>query len=290
MTQEQGILPSLDQIEPSSTSFFIDFDGTLAAIVDRPEQVVIEDRVRDAVERLQRGTGNAIAIVSGRPIAQLDTLLAPFRPQLAGVHGLEFRDGEGHVTRAPFDAALLDEMVAAAQGFTQAHEGLIAESKPGSVSIHYRLRPDLGEAARAFAAELHQRFPGSELLNGKMVAELRFGGRSKADAVSHFQARAPFSGRTPVFIGDDVTDEDGFRRAAELGGYGIKVGAGRSMAAYRAIDIAALWDWLDALAARFERIGARNGAHRPDRAPPAEHHGPLDGFRPRNRTAESGVK
>lgn len=250
LTQRQQNLPGPDEVDVNDTAFFLDFDGTLAEIADRPENVRLEDDVRTCVSSLHHAAGGALAVVSGRTIAQLEAFLSPLRVPLSGVHGLEFRDPDGSVHRAPFDEAALRVLAEEVERFAERFEGLLVEVKPGSVALHYRLQPQMQEGCLTFARALAARSPGVELLEGKMVAELRLGGRSKKDAVLRLMSLPPFLGRKPVFAGDDVTDEKGFAGAHEQGGFGIKVGGGTTSARYRAADIQAFWQWLRALAER----------------------------------------
>lgn len=245
--------PDRDAVDPSSTAFFFDFDGTLAEFVPIPDQVLIDPRVVANLRTLHHASNGALAIVSGRPIEQLDRYLGDFRPALAGVHGLQYRNPDGTLATAPFDASTVTHLSDALTRFSEQHTGLIAETKPGSVALHYRMRPDLEEEARSLGSRLASQFPGIEIMHGKMVVELRLGGRSKGDAVSHFMAMPPFAGRTPLFVGDDVTDEDGIARAQSLGGLGCKVGPGNTAARRRFDAIADFWTWLDALARNAER-------------------------------------
>jgi trehalose 6-phosphate phosphatase len=92
--------------------------------------------------------------------------------------------------------------------------------------------------------------PGLTLLRGKMVAEAKPGGASKGRAIEDFLGEAPFAGRTPIFIGDDVTDEAGFSTVQRLGGIGVKIGEGPSAAARRVSDPTALRRELEAAVAR----------------------------------------
>lgn len=251
MTSQPGTCTEPSDIKPERASFFIDFDGTLAAIAERPDRVTVEPDILSALEEIDRATGR-LAIVSGRPIAELDRFLTPLRLPLAGTHGAQFRNPDGTLYTATFDAGMLEELVNGFRAFAADRHGLLVEAKPGSVALHYRARPELAQAALAKAQELEAAFSGVELMRGKMVVELRLGGRSKADAVSHFMALRPFRNHRPVFVGDDVTDEDGFRRAQEMGGTGIKIGPEETVADARFADIESFWAWLKSTAGRLK--------------------------------------
>ena len=236
------------EIDAPHMAFFFDFDGTLAAIVDDPEQVSVSPAVLDALGDLYEISGGAVAIVSGRPIAALDRFLAPLKLPLSGVHGLESRDAAGQVRRGSYDHAALRQLTDRISAFAKDHAGLVIEEKPGSVALHYRRAPDLGDSALQLASALAAAIPGVRLMRGKMVVELRLGGRSKADAVSDFMAAAPFHGRKPLFAGDDVTDEDAISLVETMGGTGVKIGREETAASLMAPDRDAFERWLCELA------------------------------------------
>ena len=242
--------PDVRSLDRGRTALFLDCDGTLAAIVERPEQALVRPEMLELVCELAGLCGCALAVVSGRSVAQLDTMLAPLHLPLAGVHGAERRDAAGAVHRLPASPSI-DEVAARAAGFAALHDGVLYESKPGSVAVHYRLRPALQSAVEAFAAEVSAAHPELRVLRGKMVVEISGSRRTKGDAIRDFMGEAPFAGRVPVFVGDDVTDEDGFAAAAALGGIGIRIGAGPTSARYRLSDIAAFADWLGGLRDRW---------------------------------------
>ncbi len=235
------------------TAFFFDFDGTLADIVDEPWDVRLEARVRDDLSNLSHAVGGALAIVSGRPIADLVNFLAPLQLPLAGVHGLERRSVEGLVTRGEIDPEPIIRATGLVEDFAKANDGLIAERKRGSVSLHYRRKPALEDKCLALAAAIADADPRLKLLFGKMVVEIKTGNVTKADAIADFMSIAPFSGRRPVFAGDDLTDEDGFRVLAKWDGVSIKIGQGPTFANRRVDTIAEFRAWLGRMADRSAR-------------------------------------
>jgi trehalose 6-phosphate phosphatase len=137
--------------------------------------------------------------------------------------------------------------------FVAEHPGLLAEVKPGSVALHYRKRPDLASASHGLAAQLANNDDRLRVVFGKMVVEIKLAGHTKADAISDFMAEPPFSGRRPLFAGDDITDEDGFAAVENWNGMSIKIGDGETRATHRFRDVAAFHDWLVALSARSPR-------------------------------------
>lgn len=240
-----NLLPKMDVL---GTAYFVDFDGTLAEIVDHPERVKIAPRTLAAVGALAKASGNALAVISGRSVAQLDTFLHPLKLPLAGVHGMERRLPDGRLIASPVDRSAQRALHERVHAFSKAHPGVLAEPKPGSVAIHYRNRPDLASACEALADTLAQADPRLEVLAGKMVVELKLGSATKADAIAAFMDVEPFRGRLPFFAGDDVTDEAGFDAVNALGGVSVKVGNGKSSAKFRVANTALFTDWIERLA------------------------------------------
>lgn len=235
-------------VDPAATAFFLDFDGTLAAITDEPGAARVKPRVAEAVARLSTAAGGALAVVSGRAISQIDVLLAPLKLPVAGVHGLERRDAAGGLHRAAVDEVLAARVGASVAALAAHNPGLLREVKPGSVALHYRKRPELAGACLDLARRLAAEDGRIHLLRGRKVVELKLAQPTKGDAVAAFMAEPPFAGRMPLFVGDDVTDEDGIAEVARRGGVAIKVGDGETAAAFRFAGIAAFHDWLAATA------------------------------------------
>lgn len=234
-------------------ALFLDVDGTLLEIAGSPEEVRVETRLHDVLDRLRRRLLGAVALVSGRPIADLDRLFGLSGLPAAGLHGLERRRADGVVIRAAGDR-LPDEMRRRLDQFAVAHPGVLIEDKGTALALHYRGAPSAKAAARRLVVDL---LAGSEdrlaLLDGKMVLEIRHRGSDKGDAVAAFMAEPPFAGRRPVFVGDDVTDEDGFEMANRMDGWSVRVGDGRETnARLRLPDVSSVIAWLDRLATARE--------------------------------------
>jgi trehalose 6-phosphate phosphatase len=241
----------LPRFEPG-WALFLDVDGTLLDIAERPDQVDAHQVDRRLVEALQRAAGGALALISGRSLAQLDDMFAPLRLPAAGQHGFERRDTRGERHRHRFPVETLAAAKADLRAFAERHPGLVFEDKGASVALHYRLAPQLREAAlealRRASAPLGATV---QLQGGKMVWELKPAGADKGVAIDEFMREAPFAGRKPVFLGDDVTDEHGFAVVNRLGGHSIKVGAGDSAARWRLANPEAARAWLREWLAAF---------------------------------------
>lgn len=251
----QDTHPPFD-LSPDGTAFFLDFDGTLAEIVDDPEAVSLSPARISLLAKLSDHVGGALAVISGRSIDQLDRFLEPLRLPLAGVHGREIRDGAGHLRRADMDDAVIGAVADLADRFSAARPGLLVERKPASVAIHYRTAPRFADEAIDFAARHAAERPDLKLLHGKMVVEIAAGHRTKGDAIAEFMREPPFEGRRPVFAGDDVTDEDGFQAVARHGGIAVKIGRGPTAARWRLEDADSLHLWLDRLIDGWSRPSA----------------------------------
>lgn len=235
-------LPSPPVTLLTGASLFLDFDGTLAPIADTPDGVIVDRDLLTLLARLRDRLNGRLAIVSGRSVATLcDLGFADFL--LAGTHGLEFAE-PGCPVDAPARLPAINEAEAAFQCFAAGKPGLLVERKTISVGLHFRGAPQWGGQAQELAERL-ARSLGLALQPGKMLYELRPGGADKGSAVHHLMRSAPMADGTPVFIGDDVTDEEGFAAARDLGGSGILVGSPRpTLAAFSLEQVAAVRHYL----------------------------------------------
>lgn len=239
----QDAPPPPPTIDCGKHAFFLDFDGTLAEIVARPEEAQITAHMRDLIGRLVDRTDGAVAVVSGRSLADVDRLMSPLVLPVAGSHGSELRGYDG-AQQTDTDRKIDPDALQRITGFAR-QTGLQAEQKPGSAALHYRSAPDRAQDSIALIDDLAATDDRYRAVHGKMVSELALCAHDKGTALAHFANSAPFAGRVPVMVGDDVTDEDGFRRAQALGGLGIKIGAGETIAAHRLNSIGAFSRWLE---------------------------------------------
>jgi trehalose 6-phosphate phosphatase len=230
-------------------ALFLDLDGTLLDIAPTPEGVRIPESLCRDLENARRAVDGALALVSGRSIATIDRLLAPLRLPAAGQHGAEIRC-------APEEPILLCSTIDLGQARRlltplTAIAGIVIEDKGASLAVHHRQASTPSEDLYRWIADaLAPLGGGLEILRGRRVFDVKPRGISKATAVEQFMARAPFGGRLPVFVGDDKTDEDGFRAVTALGGIAIQVGPNRSAAATSWIESpAAVRRWLRVLPA-----------------------------------------
>jgi trehalose 6-phosphate phosphatase len=228
-------------------AFFLDLDGTLLEIAETPEAVGIGAEERFLLESLKTKTAGAVAVISGRALGRIDEILSPLVLPAAGQHGAERRDAKGVRHRHRFPANVLRPVAVGIRSFAAQHQGLVFEDKGASVALHYRKAPQLARAAQAAMRDAAGPLGEAvEVQDGKMVVELKPAGCDKGKAIAQFMQEAPFAGRQPVFIGDDVTDEYGFRVVNAMGGHSIKVGEGPSVARWRLENPASTRAWLQA--------------------------------------------
>lgn len=233
-------------------ALFLDLDGVLAPLAPTPDAVGPDPRRTDVLTRLSRRIDGRVAIVSGRTLSEIDRISDGAAGAASGVHGLERRRGDGTLVRSSA-APAVRRAIAAFDAFAAGRPGIIVEDKELSAGLHFRQAPDASEAALALAAGLAEA-TGLVLQPGSMVLELKTPGADKGSAVAAFMAEPPFAGAVPVMVGDDLTDEAGFRAAAALGGFGVLVGPERDTAAlYRLESVTAVLDWLDGLGVATEK-------------------------------------
>ena len=237
-----GLMQLLPALTPD-TALFLDFDGTLAALAPQPDAVHMPIGLMPTLAVLQQKLGGALAIITGRRRTDIDHFFDPLRLPMASEHGAQYRfsDGSNSGIAAPdLSAALL-----AAKKLVHQHAGLVLEHKTSSMALHYRLAPQLEALCRDTLVTAIKGMDGVEILPGKYVFEIKPAGVNKGQAIIFFMSHAPFAGRTPLFAGDDATDEAGFAAVQDLGGHGIKIGLGLSRARYRCPNPASLRAWLD---------------------------------------------
>jgi trehalose 6-phosphate phosphatase len=236
--------------EVSHLAVFLDVDGTLLDIATKPDAVVVPPELPPLLAALQVRLVHAMALISGRPLATLDRLFSPFRFPAAGLHGVERRDARGIVCQAVVDTAGLDQARALLAARLVACPGLLIEDKGLALALHYRSNPGLEPVAgEMMAAALALAGEAWHLQPGKAVIELKPRMANKATAIGAFMREVPYAGRRPVFIGDDVTDEDGFAAVNAMGGLSIRVGDGGATthAMENLADVGAVYAWLQGL-------------------------------------------
>jgi len=242
---------SVPQLTPRH-ALFLDFDGTLADIAAQPQAVQLDAGVLHDLRALQRSLGGALAIVTGRTLADIDRFLSPLHLPLACEHGAHWRPLPGAAGTAT-PALALGPVLQAMADLAARHPGLLIERKSAGAALHYRQAPQLQQLCEDTLARAVAQVPGAELLAGKCVYEVKPAGTGKGQAIARFLQQPPFAGRVPLFFGDDVTDEAGFACVQSVGGVGVKVGPGSSAARARIESPAAVRAWLRQAAHDLER-------------------------------------
>jgi trehalose 6-phosphate phosphatase len=232
------------------TALFLDIDGTLVRHSSTPNGISIDAPLLAMLRRLASGTCGAIALISGRTIADIDTLFAPHRFPVAGQHGAERRAANGTLHMHGFASRRLSGAAEALRKLVLEHPKLLLEEKGATLALHFRNDPQL-EALVEVAMRRQLEFLGDEfeLLAGKFVLEVKPGGKDKGTAIEDFMTEPPFAGCQPVFVGDDLTDEFGFQLVNQMGGHSVKVGKGPTHASWRLPDSEAVRYWLSRFAA-----------------------------------------
>jgi trehalose 6-phosphate phosphatase len=216
----------LDSIDPSQVAILLDVDGTLLDIALTPHDVRVPSTLRKTLAKLQERTNGALALVSGRSLSDIDLIFAPLKLSAVGGHGAEIRvspNSKANGTPSRFlDRKTRSRLIEVAE----VDEGVIMEDKGYSVALHYRLAPDKKRAIEDAVAAICGELPEGavEVLPGKAVIEIKKSGFNKGTALRDLMAHAPFAGRKPIFVGDDVTDEAAFAVVPEFDGMAISVG------------------------------------------------------------------
>lgn len=236
--------PSLAELLAGGpVALFLDFDGTLVAIAASPDAIEVPERLTARIEHLAERLQGRLALVSGRALKDLEAHLGPLGVARAGSHGADRRWSDGSILgRAP--RGLGAGTIAQVETYARDH-GLMFETKAHGCALHYRAHPEAGTSAEAFMRAIAAR-ESLAIKTGKCVVELVHDGTDKGGAVRAFMVQPPFAGARPVFVGDDVTDEDGFAACRQLGGFGVLVGEARDTAAqFRLSDVDAVHNWLE---------------------------------------------
>jgi trehalose 6-phosphate phosphatase len=217
---ETSLIPDLRKC-----AILLDIDGTILDLAPSPQQVWVPPGLRRTLSRLDDLTDGAVALVSGRPLKDIDLIFSPLQLAAIGGHGAEMRasaDATPYLRATPLSASLKRKLASV----TEFGPGILAEDKGYSLALHYRLASDKEDEVREAVEAICATAPPHtvEILPGKQVVEIKPAGISKADAVSELMSFPPFSGRNPIFIGDDTTDEPVFGVIAKFGGLGFSVG------------------------------------------------------------------
>lgn len=213
----------------------LDFDGTLAPLVDRPEDARATARARAAIERMAEHEDTRVALVSGRALDSLkDVASPPVAALLSGSHGVELQLDGGGVTIDLRESELtsLERLIEIVEEAASSADGAWVERKPAGIALHTRkLGATAGAALQREARDrVEQALPGLTTRGGKNVLEFAVRASDKGEALTRLRQHA--GADAVLYVGDDVTDEDAFA-TLETDDVGVKVGQGKSLAAFR---------------------------------------------------------
>lgn len=212
-------------IDADRICLFLDLDGTLIDIAPRPDAVLVPDDLILLLGRLGQRLNGAVAVVSGRPLADLTRLLPNCPVPLVAEHGAVFEMPACYAATPLRRYAVPEPMAALVREKIEGMEGVLLEQKQSCLTVHFRLAPEREARVRSILEEAVTRWPGFRITGAKMALEVRPRGLDKGSAVRQLMRCPPFQGRTPIFIGDDITDEDGIRASLLMGGKGLRVPA-----------------------------------------------------------------
>jgi trehalose 6-phosphate phosphatase len=218
---EPAALPDIDF---ERDTLLLDVDGTLLDIAPAPDEVWVPESLREDLRKLNILFEDAIAIVSGRPVSDIDNRFLPLRLSTAGCHGAEMRLRENGVVK-PVAQALSIDVIAAFKDIDKRFPGVLIENKIYTLAFHFRAVPESGPALMDELRKRVETLPeGFELLHGKAVAELKSSAFNKGNALRQIMREKPFAGRRPIFFGDDTTDVYALEAVHEFGGFGVSIG------------------------------------------------------------------
>lgn len=240
----------VETLDIRTIALLLDVDGTLLDIAPSPDDVAVDPALRRSLARLVQITAGGLALVSGRPVVDLDRIFAPLVLPVVGAHGAELRLAlDGRPARR-FGEALDPRMRSRLGDIAARNSGIVGEDKGSSYALHFRLAPQHEGLVREAVAAVCAEFPRGavEVLSGKSMVEIKRPDIDKGRAVRELMTHAPFRGRRPVFIGDDVTDEYVFAVLPEFDGLGFSVGRTIDGLAGRFDDPGDVRRWLSRLA------------------------------------------
>ena len=242
----------------SLPALFLDIDGTLLEIADKPNLVVVSPSLKQLLFNLKRYLSGALVLITGRTIADVDQLFHPYKFAVSGKHGSERRDTSGYIYKSKYKIhSTKPKLFASLQSFVKKNQGTVLENKGETLAIHYRLNPDIETTAKAFIYQLVARHSDLEILEGKMVLEIKKKGYNKGDAIKQFMMEQPFVERTPYFFGDDFTDENGFQVINSIRGVSVCVDPKlESVAKFKLENVSSVINWLEKLADNFKKKSA----------------------------------
>ena len=241
---------------PSGVALFLDVDGTLIEIADKPASITVSNNLKQLLSKLERQADGALALVSGRTISEIDQLFQPLKLPISGKHGFESRDASGLIHVSPYKfSKRMAHILKTLQQFVIKNPGTMLENKEQTLALHYRLKPEIKNQATNLVNRLIENHSNLEVLDGKMVLEIKPKANHKGTAISKFMQEKPFAGKTPFFFGDDVSDEDGFKTINTINGISICINPqSESNAQFKLKTVRAVIHWLEHFCKKNQKL------------------------------------
>lgn len=218
-------------MDSNQVVLFLDIDGTISEFHPDPDKSIIHPEIINILKNLQQYI--QLILVTGRSILQAQKLIHPLQWNIAGSHGLELIYQADLKTLISLNKPQLQALKQYIQEQAVQIPDLRIEVKDYSVALHFREHPQLEDRIHAFALECLNQFSDFELKAGKYVFELVPKGANKGSAIQQIIQQYHLTDHYHMFIGDDLTDEAGFKVINALHGCSIKVGLGQTLARYR---------------------------------------------------------
>ncbi len=242
---------SVAALSNAPLALFLDVDGTLLDLAARPDEVVTPAGLVTTLARTERKLAGALALISGRSIDDVDRLFAPLRLRASGVHGAEMRFDPDAPTTQTAGGDLPQSLLAALKRAVEPLPGVFVEDKRFSFALHYRLAPSAERPLRNIVKQLVDSIPiAVDVMDAHYAIEIKSPCFDKGGAIATFLSTATFRGRTPIFVGDDTTDESGFALVSARGGFAYSVGRPLPGAIGAFSKPAAVREWLAEFAGR----------------------------------------
>ena len=237
-------------LSDASVALFLDVDGTLLDLAARPDDVVTPVGLVATLAGAERKLAGALALISGRAIDDIDHLFAPLRLRVSGVHGAEIRFDPDGATAPTVATDLPQSLLAALRHAVEPFPGVFVENKRFSFTVHYRLAPAAERPLRNIVKQLVDSIPiAVDIMDAHYAIEIKSPCFDKGSAIAAFLSTSTFRGRTPIFVGDDTTDESGFALVTARGGFAYSVGRPRLGAIGAFSEPRAVREWLAKFAA-----------------------------------------
>jgi trehalose 6-phosphate phosphatase len=248
---EGAVVGAVAALGDAPLALFLDVDGTLLDLAARPDDVVTPAGLVSTLTGVERKLAGALALISGRSIDDVDRLFAPLRLRVSGVHGAEIRFRPDAPITPRMAVDLPRSLLAALRRAVEPFPGVFIEDKRFSFTVHYRLAPSAERPLRDIVKRLVDSIPiAVDIMDAHCAIEIKSPCFDKGGAIAAFLSTSTFRERTPIFVGDDTTDESGFALVSARGGFAYSVGRPRPGAIGAFSGPGAVREWLAEFAER----------------------------------------